>query len=116
MHNLFLEFSLSSNTWIHLATTLSKKTTTVDGNFYVNGDFKGTKVKSCCGTSYMINDHVVYDVGYRRDSRRTTFLGHLKDLDVFGKVLTHDMISDVYREFATFSTAEARDIKFAVYI
>ena len=90
--------------------TLSKKTTSTEGNVYVNGEFKGTRVSSFSGDmSYMTNSHVVYDVGLKRDSS-TTFKGHLKDLAVFGKVLTQDMISDVYREFATYSTLEAREI------
>ena len=110
MQNPFLSFSLSRNTWIHLALTFSKNKTAVEGNFYVNGEFNGTRVKPCKGRRYINNKHVVYDVGRRRKDSQTTLKCHLKDLAVFGKVLTQGMISDVYREFATYSTIEAREI------
>ena len=110
IHNPFLEFSLSRNTWIHLALTLSKKTTSIKINLYVNCKLKGTSAGSFSeDMTYMKNGHVVYDVGLKRESG-ITFKGHLKDLAVFGKVLTQNMISDVYRGFATCSTIEARGI------
>ena len=86
--------SVPRQTWFHLAITWKKDTKTMVG--YVNGLVKGTYVSTFTGDmTYMTNSHNTYDIGFKRDSSQS-IQGHVKDLAVFGRVLTAEEIQGVY--------------------
>ena len=86
----FFHSSLPEGVWIHFAITWSK--TTKSSNFYVNGVLKTTKITLFDGDmTYMANNHSVYDVGLKKDDG-VVLRGYLRDLAVFGKVLSSQEI------------------------
>ena len=97
--SLMLCFSVPKETWFHLTTSWQLSTKTL--KVYVNSSLIGTRVSTTSvDVTYLTNNHDHYDIGGKGDSPNNSFHGQIQDLAVFGRVLTQEEISGVFRELS----------------